>query len=99
MDLFDLGESSERLAEVMAPSDCRWLFLSFSSDWLYPPSASRQLVDALVGQSKRVSSCEIESPAGHDSFLLEDNMELGSAIIAAFLAIEAGEKSVAKRTR
>lgn len=91
MDLFDLGESTKKLAQVMARSECRWLFLSFSSDWLYPPSASRQLVDALVGQSKRVSSCEIDSPAGHDSFLLEDNMQLGSAIIASFLAFEAGD--------
>jgi homoserine O-acetyltransferase len=92
MDLFDLGDSAEKLAQVMSPSSCRWLFLSFSSDWLYPPSASRQLVDALVSQSKRVSSCEIESPAGHDSFLLEDNMKLGSAIIESFLSIETGER-------
>lgn len=90
MDLFDLGDSPERLEAALAPSTCRWLFLSFSTDWLYPPAASRQIVDALVRQSKRVSACEIESPAGHDSFLLEDNMRLGSAMIASFLAIEAG---------
>ena len=72
MDLFDLGDSEEELATSLAPSLCRWLFVSFSSDWLYPASASRQLVDALVGQSKPVSSCEIESPAGHDSFLLAE---------------------------
>ena len=86
MDLFDLGESAERLGDSLARATCRWLFLSFSSDWLYPASASRQLVDALLAQSKPVSSCEIGSAAGHDSFLLEDSMRLGGRMIASFLA-------------
>ena len=55
MDLFDLGETQETLKAALAPATCRWLFLSFSSDWLYPPSASRQLIDALIAQSKSVS--------------------------------------------
>jgi len=88
MDLFDLGDSEKELATSLAPSLCRWLFVSFSSDWLYPASASRQLVDALVEQSKPVSSCEIESPAGHDSFLLAETMEDGGRMIRAFLASE-----------
>lgn len=86
MDLFDLGDNAEKLAASLAPSTCRWLFVSFSSDWLYPASASRQLVDTLVAQSKPVSSCEIESPAGHDSFLLAETMEGGGRLIRAFLA-------------
>ncbi|MFK7898754.1 MAG: homoserine O-acetyltransferase [Myxococcota bacterium] len=90
MDLFDLGESKEELAAALAAAKCRWLFLSFSSDWLYPPSASRQIVDALVGQHRSVSSCEIESPAGHDSFLLEEPMAQGGRMVAAFLARQAG---------
>jgi homoserine O-acetyltransferase len=85
MDLFDLGDGPEALRESLAPATCRWLFISFSSDWLYPPAASRQLVDALVARSKRVSACEIDSPAGHDSFLLAESMRLGSRMIAAVL--------------
>ncbi len=92
MDLFDLGDDSAARGASLRPARCRWLFLSFSSDWLYPPSASRELVDALVAQSKRVSSCEIESPAGHDSFLLEDHMQLGGSIVRAFLAVESGAR-------
>ena len=88
MDLFDLGDNAQKLAEALAPSRCCWLFVSFSSDWLYPTSASRQLVDALVIQSKSVSSCEIESPAGHDSFLLAETMESGGRMIRAFLENE-----------
>ena len=86
MDLFDLGDSDEELARSLAPATCRWLFVSFSSDWLYPTSASRKLVDVLVGQSKSVSSCEIESSAGHDSFLLSEAMESGGRMIGSFLA-------------
>ena len=85
MDLFDLGDNAQKLATSLESSTCRWLFLSFSSDWLYPASASRELVDALVAQSKSVSSCEIESPAGHDSFLLAETMESGGRMIRAFL--------------
>jgi homoserine O-acetyltransferase len=90
MDLFDLGDTSEKLRAALAPTTCRWLFLSFSSDWLYPPSASRQLVDALVAQSRAVTSCEIESSAGHDSFLLEEGMRLGGRMVASLLASESG---------
>lgn len=93
MDLFDLGEGDAELRAALEPARCRWLFLSFSSDWLYPPDASRRLVDALVAQGRAVSSCEIESPAGHDSFLLGDHMRDGGRMIAAALSSEAGSEA------
>jgi homoserine O-acetyltransferase len=83
MDLFDLGDSDEAIRASFAPSTCRWLFLCFSSDWLFPASATRQMVDALVAQSKPVSGCVIKSAAGHDSFLLEDSMALGARMVGA----------------
>jgi len=86
MDLFDLGESPADLRHALGASLCRWLFLSFSSDWLFPPSASRLLVDALVAQTKPVSYCNIESAAGHDSFLLEKAMGIGGEMVGAFVA-------------
>lgn len=85
MDLFDVGDTQEKLDASLAPSTCRWLFLSYSSDWLYPPSTTRQLVDALVSQSKPVSHCEVTSPAGHDSFLLDAGLRLSGPMIGAFL--------------
>lgn len=88
MDLFDLGDNERELNESLATSTCRWLFVSFSSDWLYPASASRQLVDALIAQSKPVSSCEVTSQAGHDSFLIADAMGDVGRMIHAFLADE-----------
>ena len=91
MDLFDLGDTPEAIAKSLAPAQCRWLFLSFSSDWLYPAAASQRLVDALVAQGRSVSSCVIESPAGHDSFLLEDSMVLGTQMISSVLAAQSGD--------
>ncbi len=99
MDLFDLGDNEETLRTALTPATCKWLFLSFSSDWLYPPSASRRLVDALLSQSKPVSYCEVESAAGHDSFLLEDSMQLGGRMIAAFLSGQAGEDHSEQSTK
>jgi homoserine O-acetyltransferase len=93
MNLFDLGDNPEVLRNTLARSECRWLFISFSSDWLYPPSASRVLVDALVAQSRSVSYCEIESSAGHDSFLLEDSMREGGKMVAAMLKGRPGVES------
>ncbi len=30
------------------PSTCRWLLISFTSDWLFPPFQSQEMVDALI---------------------------------------------------
>jgi len=58
--------------------------ISFSSDWLFTPKQSRQIVDALLHQNKDVSYTEISSPHGHDAFLLEP--ELLGRVISGFLA-------------
>jgi homoserine O-acetyltransferase len=57
--------------------------MSFSSDWLFTPEQSRMMVDALIANRKDVSFCNIESPYGHDAFLLEPEV-LGS-FISGFL--------------
>ena len=46
MDLFDLGDTPEELAAALRPSRCRWLLMSFTSDWLFPPFQSQEIVDA-----------------------------------------------------
>src|SRR5205807_1391659 len=70
MDLFDLGGTPAELAAAFRPSRCRWLVMSFSSDWLFPPEQSRDLVNALLANSAPVSYCNIQSAGGHDAFLL-----------------------------
>lgn len=94
MDLFDLGDSQETLARAVGRTDGRWLILSYTSDWLFPPEESRVLVDALIRSSTRVSYCNVPSPYGHDSFLLEHNLEIYGELIRAFLATSNGADAV-----
>jgi homoserine O-acetyltransferase len=90
MDMFDLGDSREALARAVGRTDGRWLILSYTSDWLFPPEESRVLVDALIRSRTRVSYCNVPSPYGHDSFLLEHNLEIYGELIRAFLAASNG---------
>jgi homoserine O-acetyltransferase/O-succinyltransferase len=75
------GGSLERALGGVA---ARTLLISFSSDWLYPPSASREVADALAALGKPVQSHVIEAPYGHDCFLLEEARQ--TPIIRRFLA-------------
>ena len=84
MDLFDLGETQQALRSTLAPSQCKWLVVSFSSDWLFPPAQSRQITDALLALDKSVSYCEVTSHAGHDAFLLADSVDTYGGLIRGF---------------
>ncbi|GAA2864089.1 homoserine O-acetyltransferase [Actinoplanes cyaneus] len=50
----------------------RTLLIAFSSDWLYPPSASEEIFDALRKSGKEAEFHLIDAPYGHDCFLLEE---------------------------
>jgi homoserine O-acetyltransferase len=86
MDLFDIGGTPEELIRAMEPATCRWLVLSFTSDWLFPAFQSLQLVDALIANDKPVSYCNITSDCGHDAFLLPDELPLYGGMTQSFLA-------------
>ena len=85
MDLFDLGGTPEQLAASLRPARCRWLVQSFSSDWLFPPSQSRDIVNALVSHNAAVSYSDIQSACGHDAFLLPDDFDRYGEMIRAFI--------------
>jgi homoserine O-acetyltransferase len=85
MDLFDLGDSLDALNEVIAPTTCRWLVISYSSDWLFPTHQSLRIVRSLISRNKRVSFCEVQSSSGHDSFLLPDSLDVYGALVRGFL--------------
>ena len=85
MDMFDLGDTPGKIAESLRPSRCRWLIISFTSDWLFPPSQSQDLVNALIALGKPVSYCNIVSPCGHDAFLLPNELPVYGGLISAFL--------------
>jgi homoserine O-acetyltransferase len=78
IDRFDFlagREASEALDRVRA----RFLVISFESDWLYPPSQSRDLVKLLKRHNLAVTYLNLPTPYGHDSFLIQ-NPEFTSAL-------------------
>ena len=93
MDYFDIGESLSEIKKSLIDTECKWLLVSFSSDWLYPPFQSEEIVDALVSLDKSVSYCSVESDAGHDAFLLENEIEQYGKMTGSFLENISGNNS------
>lgn len=67
---------------------CRWLVMSFVSDWLYPVEDCSTWADALEAIGGAVRNVVVPSTYGHDSFLLE--VEAVSGEIRGFLSSLAG---------
>jgi homoserine O-acetyltransferase len=84
MDYFDIEKDYGSLQKAFANTKSRFMIISFTSDWLFTPAQSEEMVNALVAQRKAVSYCNISSPYGHDAFLLEPET-LGS-LISGFLS-------------
>jgi homoserine O-acetyltransferase len=95
MDYFDLSaQGGGSLTEAFARARAvRFCVLSFSSDWLYPTSESREVVRALNAAGCRASFAEIESDKGHDAFLL-DEPQL-DATLRGFLGAQAQARGLA----
>ncbi len=74
MDYLDIaGRHDGRLAEAFKEAaHVRCCVISFSTDWLYPTSENKSIVHALNAAGVPVSFAEINSPHGHDAFLLEE---------------------------
>lgn len=83
MDYFDLTREYGSLRNAFARVQSRFLVISFSSDWLFTPAQSEEIVDALLAEGKDVTYCNIYSPYGHDAFLLDCPSQ--EKMIAAFL--------------
>jgi homoserine O-acetyltransferase len=70
IDYFDLTRDGS-LTEGLKPATAAFLVISVSSDWLYPPYQSQEIVTALTANECEVRYSEIRSNYGHDAFLLE----------------------------
>ncbi|HPO50589.1 MAG TPA: homoserine O-acetyltransferase, partial [Spirochaetota bacterium] len=79
MDLYDITRGKNNLPEVLKKIDSKILIVSFTSDWHFRPIESWEIVKALMSQNKEVSYVNIDSPYGHDTFLLK-NEELEKSI-------------------
>ena len=71
LDYFDLArEYNENAVEAFKLAKCKFMVISFTTDWRFSPERSREIVNALMDANKAVSYAEIESNYGHDAFLL-----------------------------
>ncbi len=71
LDYFDLArEYDHDPVAAFSHARCRFFVVSFSTDWRFPASRSREMVNALMGAQQPVTYVEIESSYGHDAFLL-----------------------------
>lgn len=71
LDYFDPTVDFEGdLSMAFANSDCKFMLMSFTTDWRFPPERSREIVADLLKAGREVSYLEIEADQGHDAFLL-----------------------------
>jgi homoserine O-acetyltransferase len=73
LDYFDPARAfGGDLATALAGTQAEFLCISFSTDWRFAPERSREIVQALVRNKRKVTYAEIDAPHGHDAFLLDD---------------------------
>jgi homoserine O-acetyltransferase len=71
LDYFDPAAAyGDDLVACLSNAQCRFLVVSFTTDWRFAPERSEEIVNALVHADKDVSYACIESTSGHDAFLL-----------------------------
>lgn len=83
MELHDVGRGRSGLDAAMARIVAPTLVLGINSDILYPTYQQRQIVDLLRRQGTAADYVEIDSPHGHDAFLI--NLESVAPPIQHFL--------------
>jgi len=83
MDMYDLTRGEIKLSDAASKFKSKILIITFTSDWHYSPQESWEIVKALMNKDKDVTYVNIESPYGHDSFLM-NNADL-EKIVSSFL--------------
>jgi len=91
LDAFDLGDGfAGGMEEALAQIRARIRFITFTSDWLYPP-VDTDLMEVLLRRlGKRVDHISVESDYGHDAFLVE--VDRYSQRVSEFLERVQGEE-------
>ena len=73
LDYFDPARAcGGDLTCALADTKAEFFVASFTTDWRFSPERSREIVQALVCNRRRVTYAEIDAPHGHDAFLLDD---------------------------
>jgi homoserine O-acetyltransferase len=79
IDLFDLSRPGCDYYGALGRVKAQVLVVGVTSDILYPPHQQRELVSDLFERGRSARYVEIQSPLGHDAFLL-DFVHMGRAI-------------------
>ena len=83
LDYFDPARAfNDDLAAALANTQAEFLLVSFTTDWRFAPDRSREIVQALVRNDRRLTYAEIDAPHGHDAFLLDDHRYMN--VVRAF---------------
>ena len=78
LDYFDPARAfGGDLSRALQRATCKFLLVSFTTDWRFSPKRSREIVKALLDNQHDVSYAEIDAPHGHDAFLLDDPRYMG----------------------
>lgn len=86
MDLHDLSRGFASVSEALRRIESRVLLIGISSDLLFPPGEVRGLAVELRRAGVETEYKEIQSPFGHDAFLIEFNQM--AEMIGSFLYSE-----------
>jgi homoserine O-acetyltransferase len=71
LDEFDPARAfDDDLAAALSNAQADFWVCAFTTDWRFSPARSKEIVDALVSARKDVVSTVIDTPHGHDAFLL-----------------------------
>jgi homoserine O-acetyltransferase len=71
MDLHDLGRGRGGLVPALTRIEVPVQAMGITSDLLYPAYQSREIVEAVNAAGGQADYVELDSPHGHDAFLLE----------------------------
>jgi homoserine O-acetyltransferase len=84
MDLHDVGRGRGGVGAALARVRCPTLTISISSDTLYPSAQQELIRDAIAATGTHCEHAELDSPDGHDAFLLAADQV--AAAVQPFLA-------------
>lgn len=72
LDYFDpASDYGGSLSKALSRAEAEFLVVSFTTDWRFQPERSEEIVSALLEAGKDVSYVQVDSPNGHDAFLLD----------------------------
>lgn len=83
VDYYDPIKKYGSLENAFNQTKAKFLVISFTTDWLFSTEQAKEIVNALIRKNKKVSFIELESPCGHDAFLIE--WEKQTRVIKSFL--------------